>query len=254
MSSITVHGIELELVRRGVGRPILLLHGFQPIDPRARFLEYLARHAELIAPSHPGFGATPRPNGFETLYDLVNLYAAMLDALPHETLTVIGFSFGGWLACELALRSRHRIGKLVLVDSVGIKVSDRETPDIVDIFNTYPETVRRLTWHNPDNAPDFDAMTDEQLIAWHRGSESLCLYAWHPYMHNPRLAWWLPRITTPTLVLWGAEDGIVRPAYGRALAQHIPGAEFVLIENAGHRPEIEQADNFADRVLAFLNR
>lgn len=250
--TLTVHGIELEVVRRGAGRPVLLLHGFQPVDPGARFLDLLSRHAAVVAPSHPGFGRSARPRDFESVYDLANLYAAVLDALPHDKVTLVGLSFGGWLAAELAVRSRHRIERLVLVDSVGIKVGDRETPDVTDVFNTHPDEVRRRTWHDPANAPDFDAMSDEQLVMRHRNWESLALYAWHPYMHNPRLAFWLPRIGAPTLVLWGASDGIVRPAYGRAFAGLIPGARFTAIERAGHQPEIEQPDVFVDHVTAFL--
>jgi pimeloyl-ACP methyl ester carboxylesterase len=55
------------------------------------------------------------------------------------------------------------------------------------------------------------------------------------------------------LVLWGASDGIVSPAYGRAYANLIPGACFTLIEQAGHHPEIEQPEAFASHVLDFLN-
>src|SRR5437899_515240 len=58
---LNIRGIELELVRRGAGHPILLLHGFQTIDPEARFLDLLGRHREVIAPSSPGFGKSPRP-------------------------------------------------------------------------------------------------------------------------------------------------------------------------------------------------
>ena len=61
-----IGGIELEVVRRGAGRPVLLLHGAQTVDPRAPFLEMLGRHAEIIAPSHPGFGRSARPADFET--------------------------------------------------------------------------------------------------------------------------------------------------------------------------------------------
>jgi pimeloyl-ACP methyl ester carboxylesterase len=53
---LSVGGMELEVIRCGAGRPVLLLHGMQNIDPRARFLDLLGRHAEIIAPSHPGFG------------------------------------------------------------------------------------------------------------------------------------------------------------------------------------------------------
>ena len=251
--TLTVHGIELEVVRRGRGRPLVLLHGFQPLDPEARFLGLLSRRAEVVAPSHPGFGRSARPKDFESVYDLANMYAALLDALPYDKVTLIGFSFGGWLAAELAVRSCHRIERLVLVDSVGIKVSDRETPDITDVFNTHPDEVRRRTWHDLAHAPDFDEMSDEQLVMRHRNWESLSLYAWHPYMHNPRLAYWLPRISVPTLVLWGESDGIVRPAYGQAFARLIPGARFDVIQAAGHQPEIEQPDAFVGQVTAFLD-
>ena len=95
-------------------------------------------------------------------------------------------------------------------------------------------------------------MSDEELVAYHRNRESLCLYAWHPYMHNPKLRPWLRRIAVPTLVVWGAEDRIVSPAYGRAYAEAIAGSRFELIDRAGHRPEIEQPEAFVERVVAFL--
>jgi pimeloyl-ACP methyl ester carboxylesterase len=252
-TKMTVHGIDLEVVRRGSGQPVVLLHGFQPVDAEGRFMQLLSQRTGVIAPSHPGFGRSARPRDFETVYDLVNLYAALLDALDFNKVTLIGFSLGGWLAAELAVRSCHRIERLVLVDSVGIKVSDRETPDITDVFNTHPDEVRRRTWHDPANAPDFNTMSDEALIMRHRNWESLSLYAWHPYMHNPRLAFWLPRINVPVQVLWGVSDRIVRPEYGQAFAGLIPGARFAAIEQAGHHPEIEQPEIFVDHVAAFLN-
>jgi len=251
---VSVHGIDLEVVRQGAGSPILLLHGFQPLDPAARFCGLLGRHARIVAPSHPGFGGSPRPDGFESMYDLVNLYCAMLDALPDERTIVMGFSFGGWLAAELAVRSRRKIERLILVDPVGIKVRDRETPDILDVFNTHPHEVKQRAWHDPANAPEYDEMTDAQLVTMHRNWESLALFAWHPYMHNPRLAYWLPSIATPTLVLWGASDRIVSPAYGQAFAGLIPGARFAAIERAGHHPHLEQPDAVVDHVVGFLNR
>jgi pimeloyl-ACP methyl ester carboxylesterase len=250
---LSIGGVELDILRRGAGRPILLLHGFEPVSPRAPFLDALSDHAEVIAPSHPGFGRSPRPEDFDTVYDLVRLYLDVLDGLPYDAVTLLGLSFGGWLAAELATVCSHRIDTLVLVDAVGIKISGPETPDILDVFNTSPAEVHRRSWHAPDQwAPDFDAMSDEELIAHHRNRESLCLYAWRPYMYNPRLRRWLRRITVPTLVLWGASDRIVTPAYGRAYADLIPGAHFETIARAGHRPEIEQPEAFVERIVAFL--
>jgi pimeloyl-ACP methyl ester carboxylesterase len=252
---MSVAGIDLEILRRGTGRPLLLLHGIQNVDPRARFLDLLGAHAEIIAPSHPGFGHSPRPAEFETVYDLVHLYLEMLETLPYEKVTLLGFSFGGWLAAEIAAACAHRLDALVLVDAFGIKISDRETADILDVFNTSPHEVTRRSWHDPiENAPDHDAMSDDELIVRARNWEALSLYGWHPYMYNRELPRWLARIRVPTLVVWGASDGIVMPSYGRAYAGLIPGARFELIANAGHYPEIERPDAFVDAVVRFLDR
>jgi len=250
---LTVQGIELEIVRRGAGTPILALHGFDTIDPEAAFLDLLGRHGEIVAPSAPGFGHSPRPKDFDTVYDLVHLYLEVLEMLPGGKVTLLGFSFGGWLAAEVAAACSHRLDKLVLVDPVGIKISDRETPDILDIFNRSPDEVRRCRWHDPDRfAPDYDAMSDEALIVRARNREALCLYAWHPYMYNPQLPRWLGAVRVPTLVLWGARDGVVVPDYGSTFSQLIPGARFEIIEAAGHHPEIEQPVAFVERVATFL--
>jgi pimeloyl-ACP methyl ester carboxylesterase len=252
---LTVRGIELDVVRRGTGRQILLLHGFQTVDPEARFLELLGRHGEIIAPSGPGFGNSPRPKDFDTVYDLVHLYLEVLETLPGDKVTLVGFSFGGWLAAEVAVACAHRLDRLVLVDPLGIKISNRETPDILDVFNRSPDEVRRCSWHDPDSfMPDFNEMSDEALVIYARSREALCLYAWHPYMYNPQLPRWLGRISVPTLLLWGESDRVVTPDYGRAYSRLIPGSQFELIEAAGHHPEIEQPEAFVERVAAFLNQ
>jgi len=250
---LTVRDIDLEVVRRGAGRTIVFLHGFHTLDADARFLELLSRRACVLAPSHPGFGASPRPADFETVYDLVHLYRQLIDELPDDKVALVGASFGGWLAAEIAAACPHRLDRLVLVSALGIKLSDRETPDILDIFNTHPDAVRRLSWHDPArSALDFDALSDAALTRHARNWEALCLYGWDPYMYNPRLKRWLGRIALPTLVLWGASDGVVTPDYGRAYASLIPGARFDLIDGAGHHPELERPDALAERVLDFL--
>jgi pimeloyl-ACP methyl ester carboxylesterase len=252
--TVPVHGLALEVLRLGAGEPVVFLHGFQQPEPSDRFLGLLARRAEVIAPSLPGFGRSERPKDYEGVYDLLNTLSGLIETLGGgRKVTLIGSSFGGWLAAELAVRSCDRIARLVLIDALGIKVGDRTTPDILDVFNTHPDAVKAATWHDPARAPDLDAQTDEQLIARHRNWESLALYGWHPYMHNPRLATWLPRVAAPALVLWGASDRIVTPGYGRAYAARIPGARFAAIEAAGHHPEIERPDATADHVLGFLS-
>ena len=263
MTTLRAGTLELEVLRRGEGRPILLIHGVNPVHPRALFVDMLAQHGEVIAPSHPGFGASDRPADFDTMYDLINLYHDVLDAIPSPTVSVIGFGFGGWIAAELAVAGARKIDRLVLADPVGIKLSGREERDIVHFFNTDPAELNRRAWHDPSRRPDgiyglgwqatiSEAMTDGEMISLARNWDSLCLYAWKPHMYNPQLAFWLRRIAMPTLVLWGASDRIVMPDYGRAYAQRIPGAAFRQIEQAGHHPELEQPRAFVDAVVSFL--
>jgi pimeloyl-ACP methyl ester carboxylesterase len=250
---MTIHGIDLEVLRGGHGDPIVLLHGMRSLTTASRFPTLLAAHGAVVAPSCPGFGTSPRPKDFDTVYDLVQLQRALLDGLPQESITLVGLSFGGWLAAEVAAQGHPRLSRLVLVDPVGIKIGDRETADILDVFNRSPAQVRRAAWHDPDRfAPDFDAMEDAEIVRFAREWESLCLYAWNPYMYNPRLPRWLGRIGVPSMVVWGESDGIVTPDYGRAFARLIPGARFTTIAGAGHHPEIERPEELAALIGSFV--
>jgi len=256
--------IDLEVLRRGGGRPILLVHGVNPVSPKAPFLDLLAEHGEIVAPSHPGFGNSPRADDFDTMYDLVHLYREVLDALPGQV-AMVGFSFGGWIAAEVAVSAPAKLDRLVLVDPVGIKLGGREERDIVHFFNTSPSDLNRLAWHDPTKRPAEvyglgwqanidDRMSDEAMIALASNWDALAVYAWRPHMYNPQLKQWLRRISVPSLVLWGASDRIVTADYGRAYSALIPGARFAAIDEAGHHPELEQPRVFVELVARFLGQ
>jgi pimeloyl-ACP methyl ester carboxylesterase len=265
MSLMKVGPFELDTIRAGSGRPILLIHGANPVSANAAFLNGLSALGEVVAPSAPGFGASPLPPDFDTMYDLVNLFLSVLDVMPPGHVTVIGLSFGGWIAAELAVARPERLVRLILVDPVGIKLGGREDRDIVHFFNTDPAELNRRAWHDPACRPAgihalgwqdtiSDAMTDQEMIGLARNWDSLCLYAWRPHMFNPQLKHWLHRINVPTLVIWGESDRIVTPEYGRGYAALIPGADFSLIAEAGHHPELEQPERFVAEVAAFIER
>jgi pimeloyl-ACP methyl ester carboxylesterase len=259
---LRVGPLEMEVLRRGHGQPILLVHGINPVSRKAAFVDQLAEYGEVIAPSHPGFGKSPLPEDFDTMYDLVQLYREVLDGLPDDAV-MIGFSFGGWIAAEVAVGGHPKLDRLVLVDPVGVKLAGRDERDFPHLFNTNPAELARRAWHDPANRPAGiyglgwqaaidEAMPDEDMVALARNWDSLCLYAWRPHLYNPQLKGWLRRIAVPTLVLWGASDSIVTPEYGRAYAGLIPGARFELVERAGHHPELEQPRAFADAIVRFL--
>ena len=249
----SVGQVDAEVIVGGTGAPILVLHGFYNFSVQSPFLRKLTACGKVYAPSLPGFGHTKRPDDFDTTYDLVNFCLDFVDGLPEDRVTLVGLSFGGWLALELATKNMPRLERLVLIDALGVKLSDRETPDIADIFNLHPDDVHARRWFDGAAGQlDFDAMSDDEIVVYAKNREALCLYGWHPYMYTPQLANWLHRIHVPTLVLWGESDRIVDTDYGRGLAARIPGARFETIAEAGHHPEVEQAGRVIQYVGAFV--
>jgi len=252
---LTVHGVQLEVVDRGRGRPLFVLHGEDGLDPRAPFLEQLTNLGRVLAPSHPGYGHSPDVEHIDTVDDLSYLYLDFLTEQNLREVVVIGFSLGGWIAAEMAVKSTERIAKLILVAPLGIKVGDRETRDIPDIFALPMEEVTRLKYHDPSRAVvDSSTLSDDELTVIARNREATALYAWEPYFHNPKLRRRLHRINVPTLLLWGASDRFVTAGYyGAAYREAIPGAWLEIIAQAGHLPQVEQPEAFVERVHQFLN-
>jgi pimeloyl-ACP methyl ester carboxylesterase len=250
---IKAGGIDFEVARRGRGRPLLLLHGEDGLEADLPFIETLAKTREVILPSHPGFGHSSRPDWIASIDDLSYLYLDLLDKLGLKGLDVIGFSLGGWIAAEIAVKSCARFRRLVLVDSLGIKIGGPFDRDIADVFFLPPAKVAALKFKEPaKGARDFKSMPDDALAVVARNRESLARFAWTPYMHNPMLIYRLHRIAVPTLVVWGTDDGIVTPAYGKAFAKHIPKATFKTVAKAGHLPHLEQPAAFLKAVGPFL--
>ncbi len=244
--------VPLSYLDLGRGAPILVLHGAGGLPPDPPFLRGLAELGRTIVPTHPGFGRAVLPEWIDSVDDLAYIYLDFLAALDLRDVTVIGCSMGGWLATEIAVKSTARIARLILVDPIGIKVSDRNTRDIVDIFATDPAELERLAVHDPSTALDISTLSDDAFETMARNREAAALYLWEPYAHNPKLPRRLHRIDVPTLLLWGESDRIVTPAYGRAFCELIPGARFELIPKAGHAPQIEQPEAFVAQVARFI--
>src|SRR2546426_11851242 len=122
---LTVRSVRLEILERGQGWPILWLHGEEGLDPGAPFLELLAAHGRVLAPSHPGFGRSPDVGSIDTVDDLSYLYLDLLAERNLRDVVVIGSSFGGWVAAEMAVKCSDRLGRRGLVAPLGIKIGDR---------------------------------------------------------------------------------------------------------------------------------
>jgi pimeloyl-ACP methyl ester carboxylesterase len=247
-----VAGVDLALIERGQGRPLVFLHAGEGLWPDQPWLDLLAKRYRVIAPFHPGYCATPLPDWLGSVEDLAYLYLDLADALGLEDAILVGACLGGWVAAEMMVRSTRRFSRLVLVDPVGIKVRGRDDRDIADMHAMPRADYLRLAWADAAKGElDFTQMPEAELAAIVRGREAFALYGWKPYMHNPRLRRWLHRIDRPTLLLWGAEDRIVTPAYGEGWVREIAGAKLTVIPNAGHFPHWEQPEAFVQQLSAF---
>src|SRR5712691_602358 len=246
MEHIDLGGIAVETLIAGNGPPLLFLHGGDYVAQNQAFLDRLARRWRVVVPRHPGFGATPRPQWFRTVHDIAYLYLDLLDRLALADTLLVGASFGGWIALEIAVRSQARLGRIALIDALGVKLGGREERDIADIYALPAEEVLGRSFVEPVHVlPDYATLDDSELLSIARDREATALYGWKPYMHNPALAHWLHRILCPALVLWGEADGIVTPAYGELLAAALPDSRFELIAEAAHCPQIEQPERVA---------
>ncbi|HEX3523627.1 MAG TPA: alpha/beta hydrolase [Stellaceae bacterium] len=252
MERIQIGEVSIELLTAGDGPPLLFLHGADYFAQHREFFDKLARHWRVVAPRHPGFGNSERPEGFRTVHDLAYLYLDLLQRQDFGRATLVGSSFGGWIALEMCVRCLERIDRLVLIDSVGVKFGGREERDIADIYALPTEELLRRSFFDPARvAPDYARLGDDELGIVARDRQATALYGWRPYMHDPGLRQWLHRARVPALVIWGENDGVVTPDYGRKLCRSLPDARFEPIPQAGHYPQLERPDLVANSIERF---
>jgi pimeloyl-ACP methyl ester carboxylesterase len=241
--------VDVRLSERGRGPAVLLLHGGDGPASMDAYAERLSATSGVrsLVPTHPGFAGTPRAAQVTTVGDLAEVYAALLDELGLEQVTVVGSSLGGWVAAELGLLRSPRVGRLVLVDAVGIEAPGHR---VADVFSLTFEEIAELSYHDPrGRAVDPAALTPAGRLALAGNRAALALYAGQPAMTDPGLLRRLAGIPHPTRVVWGADDGIADPGYGRVLAAAVPGATFELLPATGHLPHVESPD-LLDAVIA----
>src|SRR5436190_14126511 len=145
---ITAGKRTLECFKGGSGDSVLILHDIDYVNAWQPFEALLASDYALSVPSHPGFGASERPDWLDSVDDLAYVYLDLLRDLGPSH--VIGLGFGGWLAAEMAVRSDDDMRSLMLVDAVGIKAGDHLTRDIADTFVMKPREFLEAAWHDAE--------------------------------------------------------------------------------------------------------
>src|ERR1700761_176178 len=243
--------VPVTVTERGHGRPYLVLHGGAGPQSVDGFAELLAssQQARVITPLHPGFGGTPRPDGLTTMGGLAQLYVSLLDHLELTGVTVVGNSIGGWIAAEIAVLNSPRGPAVALADAAGLQV---DSAPAADFSSLTMDQVAELSYYQPDKFRiDLGQLPEPARAAMAANREALAVYG-GPAMADPALLGRLPSIAAPVLVVWGAADRMIPPEHGLAYTRAIPGAEFRLISDAGHLPQLETPDILLRLLQDFL--
>jgi len=248
---LSVRGTPIHLMQDGTGPALLFLHGAGGAGRWLPFQERLAVNFSVYFPSHPGHGGSPAAEWIEHISDLAFHYLDLLDELGLARVHLVGASFGGWIAAEIATMASHRLASLVLIDPVGIRIDGWIYPFLFGM--DIPEIVGTV-FHNPMAAlalapPD---QSIDTLALQYRQGAALARVAWNPYLYDPLLRRRLARIASPTLLCWGAHDRLAPLApCGEAWAKAIPGARLQVFDDSGHVPHLEEADAVAHAVAEF---
>jgi pimeloyl-ACP methyl ester carboxylesterase len=246
MDSIIVDGLRARLYRAGPddGPPVVYLHsGFGEVGALPLFDHLAGSGFRVLAPELPGFGHSDPPLDWHGIEDAVFHLGRLLDVLDLRHPTVVGSSLGGWLAAELAVWFPDRVGRLVLVDAVGLRV---EGAPVADLFRLRPRELAARVLPNGGDllsllAPAIEGDDDPNAALLHlfHAMESTARLGWNPYLHDPKLARRLHLVVAPTLVLWGGDDGLVPLAHGEAYAAAIAGSTLEVLPDVGHLPALE---------------
>ncbi|MER3452248.1 MAG: alpha/beta hydrolase [Acidimicrobiia bacterium] len=248
--------------RGGAGAPVVYLHSATGEPAMApAFLEELAETFEVYAPMFPGFGESEGIEAIDGPEDAAFYLADLLRALDLERPHLIGTSLGGWLAAELAVRWPERLGRIVLVNPVGLHIPGAP---IKEIFGRDPAELAEDLFADQSH-PLAAAMRQMSELAHQKVQipfelvrpvlQSLAATArigWNPYLHNPKLPGRLHRITNAVLLVRAAMDRLVPAAHVARYAELLPNAQVIEVPDAGHLVPLERPGELAAIVRDFL--
>lgn len=259
--SVGSQRLRVSVENRGKGRPLLLING---IGATGDLFDPLRTHLgdrETIAFDAPGVGMSPASIAPLPMCGLARLVSRLVTKLGHDRVDVLGLSWGGALAQELAIRHPRTVDRLVLTATTpgigGVLGGIGPLSILASPARYYsPDYLRRVapTLYGGGIA-DRPDLLDSHVVIRSRHSPSMRGYL---YQLLAIQTWsslpYLWRLRAPTLVLAGDDDPIVPPANGRILARLIPGAELGIVDGGGHLFLFVRAEEMAERITTFLDR
>jgi pimeloyl-ACP methyl ester carboxylesterase len=249
--------IETEVEISGRGAPLVYLHGPWGLSPDRAFIARLADTHTVFAPKFPGTsrGDPDAVHALEGWHDLMVYCDELFDKLELDAPAVVGHSFGGLLGAEFAAAAPGSVGKLVLIDPVGLWRDDLPVANWMILSD---RTRRPSLFADPEGeaAQRFFDVPREEAERVDTLSQSIwaqaCTGKFVWPIADRGLKRRIHRVAAPTLIIWGAADRIIAPAYADEFARRIKNSRVAVIEAAGHLPHLEQPQDVARLALEFL--
>ncbi len=234
-----VNDIQMYYAVYGQGEPVLLIHGgLGSADAWGFQVPELAESHKVIVADSRGHGRSTRsekPFGYALMADD---YLALLDHLGIDKVALVGWSDGGIIGLEIAIRHPERLSRLFAFAAnytpEGVKASVADDPT----FNAYIERAGKEYARLSPTPEQFDAFVEQISQMW----------ATEPNYTKEQLQ----AITVPTVIFDGEHDEAIEPAHTAEMAELIPGAELVIMKDASHFAMWQQPDEFNATVLEFL--
>lgn len=250
------------------GTPLLFINGGPGFDHSFHHVspvwEQLAASRRVVFFDQPGTGQSwpVGPKDSISLADFIDSMEAIRKALDAPRLTLIGHSWGGYVAMTYALRYPANVEAMILVDSVAAKTASTEIlfgalfPDIYGqlrgLSAEYPDQVQkyvRLTTAMSFYSPE---IRDRIIAAMGRVEYNSRLEVIDGEAHD--LTAELKALAMPVLVTTGRFDANVSPRTAWTLHQAIPRSKFVVFERSGHFPMLEEPEAFVTTIEEFLRQ
>jgi poly(3-hydroxyalkanoate) depolymerase len=254
------HGHRICISESGAGRPLFLVPGIGcSADMWAPFMDFFPDR-RLISFDAPGTGRSTTPLFPVSVVSLAELATKVLDHCDVAVTDVIGFSYGGAVAQQLAYDHPHRVARLVLAATNWGWGSYWGSPEAMAVMASplrfYSASYfERIAADVYGGATGRDSAKRQSAIGQRRRlPPNTYGYAMQLLGGMGWSSWsFLPEIPHETLVICGDEDPLVPVANCRMLADRIPRAELEIVERAGHLLLWDEPERVAPRIARFMS-
>jgi pimeloyl-ACP methyl ester carboxylesterase len=261
-----INNRQVRYLDHGSGPAVVLLHGMAASwHWWLENIPALARHHRVIAVDLPGFGdSEPLPAPAE-MATHARTVLDLLVQLDIESATVSGHSMGGLVALEMFVADPRRVRNLILVDSGGVRMSERRLAVILVVLRMGSAVLRRHFIRRALATKPWvrrlalrATFRDPRVMSPELAAKTMPLFGGRGFVDAVAAAGRAVHatapeaITCPVLLVWGERDVIAPPRCARQMHDRLPDSELAVFAGSGHAPMIEFPEQFNDLALRFI--